>query len=65
MMEHGVICDGNLIISPETQRKLVIKSVHDDIHGGYTKRDEIRSMVAGIFSKCRRINKKMQKNVKN
>ena len=26
--------DGDLIISPETQRKLVIKSVYDDIHSG-------------------------------
>ena len=34
MIEHGVICNGDLIIPPETQRKLVIKSVHDDIHCG-------------------------------
>ena len=34
MREHGVICNGDLIISPETQRKLVIKSEHDDIHCG-------------------------------
>ena len=32
MVEHVVICDGDQIISPETQRKLVIKGVHDDIH---------------------------------
>ena len=31
-MEHEVICNGDLIIPPETQRKMVIKSVHDDIH---------------------------------
>ena len=31
-IEHGVICNGDLIIPPETQRKLVIKSV--DIHCG-------------------------------
>ena len=31
---HGVICNGDLIIPSETQRKLVIKSVHDDIHCG-------------------------------
>ena len=34
MIEHGVICNGDLIIPPETQRKLVIKGVHDDIHCG-------------------------------
>ena len=28
---HGVICNGDLIIPPGTQRKLVIKSVYDDI----------------------------------
>ena len=33
-IEHGVICNGDLIILPETQRKLVIKSEHDDIHCG-------------------------------
>ena len=33
-IEHGVICNGDLIICPETQRKLVLKNVHDDIHGG-------------------------------
>ena len=33
-IEHGVIYNGELIISSETQRKLVIKSVHDDIHCG-------------------------------
>ena len=34
MIEHEVICNGDLIIPPETQRKLVIKSVSDDIHCG-------------------------------
>ena len=29
-----MICEGGLIIPPETQRKLVIKSVHDDIQCG-------------------------------
>ena len=33
-IEHGVICNEDLIIPSETQRKLVIKSVHDDIHCG-------------------------------
>ena len=33
-IEQGVICNGDLIIPPEIQRKLVIKSVHDDIHCG-------------------------------
>ena len=33
-IEHGVICNGDQIIPPEMQRKLVIKSVHDDIHCG-------------------------------
>ena len=33
-IKHGVICNGDLIIPPETQRRLVIKSVHDDIHWG-------------------------------
>lgn len=33
-IEHGVICNGDLVVPPETQRKLVIKSVHDDIHCG-------------------------------
>ena len=31
-IEHGVICNGDPIIPLEIQRKLVIKSVHDDIH---------------------------------
>ena len=37
-IEHGVICNEDLIILPEVQRKLVIKSVHDDIlwSSGYT-----------------------------
>ena len=33
-IEHRVFYNGDLIIPPETQRKLVIKSVHDDIHCG-------------------------------
>ena len=64
MMEHGVICNGDQIIPPETQRKLVTKSVHDNIHCGVSakqKKDKIRSIVAGIFKRCRRIYKKMQK----
>ena len=32
-IEHRVICNGNLITPPETQ-KLVIKSIHNDIHCG-------------------------------
>lgn len=38
--ENEVICNGNLVIAPETQRKHVIKSVHDNIHCGivYTQR---------------------------
>ena len=32
MIEHGVIYNGDLIIPQEIERKLVIKSVHDDIH---------------------------------
>ena len=28
-IKHGVVCNGDLIITPETQRKLVIKSAHD------------------------------------
>ena len=32
IIEHGVICNGDLIIPLETPRKLVIKSVYDDIH---------------------------------
>ena len=31
-IEYAGISNGVLIISPETQRKLLIKSVHDDIH---------------------------------
>ena len=31
-IEYGVIYNGYLIIPTETQRKLVIKSAHDDIH---------------------------------
>ena len=34
MKEHGVIFNENLIIPPETQRKLLIKSLHDDIPSG-------------------------------
>ena len=55
MIKYGVICNGDLIIPPETQRKLVIKSIHDDIDCGVAatqKKDKIRSMVAGIFMKC-------------
>ena len=33
-IKHGVICNEDLIIPPETQRKLVIKSLHYDIHFG-------------------------------
>ena len=33
-IEHEMILNGDLIIPPETQRKLVIKSVHDNIHSG-------------------------------
>ena len=33
-IEQGVICNGDLLIPPETQRKLVIKSVNYDIHCG-------------------------------
>ena len=40
-MEHGVICNGDLINPPETQRKLVIKSVHDDIHCGVAATQKI------------------------
>ena len=61
-IEHGVICNGDLVIPPETQRKLVIKIVHD-IHCGVAdtqKKDKIKSMVARIFTRCRRIHK-MQK----
>ena len=53
-IEHGVICNSDLIITPETQRKLEIKSIHDDIHvwsSSHTKKDEIRSMVTGIFTR--------------
>ena len=64
-MEHEVICNGDLIIPPETQRKMVIKSVHDDIHCSVAairkKKDKIRSMAPGIFTRCRRIYKKIQK----
>ena len=54
---------GDLVIPPETQRKLVIKSVHDDIHCGVVatqKKYKFRSMVTGIF-RCRRIYQNMQK----
>ena len=34
MIEQGVIFNGDMIICPETLRKLVIKSVYDDIHCG-------------------------------
>ena len=67
-IEHKVICNGDLINPPETQRKLVIKSVHDDIHCGVVasqKKDKIRSMVTGIFTRCRRIYLKNAKKVKN
>ena len=33
-IEHRAISNGDLIISTETQRKLMIKSVHDDLHCG-------------------------------
>ena len=42
-MEHGVICNRDLIIPSETQRKLMIKSVHHDVHGGEaTKQKRIK-----------------------
>ena len=34
MIKQWMICNGDLIIPPETQRKLVIKSVNDDIYCG-------------------------------
>ena len=37
-IEHEVICNGHLIIPPEAQKILVIKSVHDDIHCGVKKK---------------------------
>ena len=62
-IEHGVICNGDLTIPLETQIKLVIKRVHD-IHCGVAatqKKDKIRSRVARMFTRYRRIFKKMQK----
>ena len=65
-IEHCMICNGD---SPETQRKLVLKNVHDDIHGGvavtHIKKDEIRSIVASLLRRCRRIYKKLQKMWRN
>ena len=34
MIEHRVVFNGDLIIPSEIQRKLVIKSIHDDILSG-------------------------------
>ena len=56
-IEHGVICEGDLIIPPETQRKLVIKSVHDDIHCGVVATQKRIRLEA--FTRSRRIYKKM------
>ena len=58
-MEHVVICNGDQIITPETQRTLMIKRVHDDIHCGVAttqKTNKITSMVARIF-------RRMSKNI--
>ena len=66
-IERGVICNGDLIIPLETHshtQKMVLKSAYDDILCGVAatqKKDKIRSMVAGIFTRCLRIYKKMQK----
>ena len=45
-IEHGVIYNGDLIIPPETQRKLVIKNVHDDIHCGAAVTQKITKLKA-------------------
>ena len=48
-IEHRRICNGNLIILPETQWKLVIESVHDDVHwsSGHIKRIKLEARWPG------------------
>ena len=61
-----MICNGNLIIPPET-KKIGDKKctwwydIPRGIAATHTKMDKIGSMVAGIFTRCRRIYNKMQK----
>ena len=35
-IENGIICSGDTVVPPETLRKDIIQSVHDDIHCGIT-----------------------------
>ena len=60
-IKHEAISNRDLIILPET---LVIKSIHNDIHCvvvATQKKDKIKSMMAGIFTRFRRIYKREQK----
>lgn len=52
MVDKGVICNGDMVVLPETQRKLLIKSVYDSLHDGITatKKVKARSMLTGIFT---------------
>ena len=62
-----MICNGDLIIPPETQRKLVIKSVHDDINRGVVvvqKRIKLEAWWPG-YSRDVEVYLKRCKNVKN
>lgn len=33
-IENGVVCNGDLVVPPESCRRQVFKSVHDDVHCG-------------------------------
>ena len=35
-MDKGIICNGDLVVPPRRMRKEIIKSIHDDVHGGIT-----------------------------
>ena len=58
-IEHGVFCNGDLIITPEKERKLFIKMnrMISTVELWLHKKDKIRNMVAGIYRRCRRIYK--------
>ena len=33
-MDRGIVCNGDLLVPPQSMRKEIIRSVHDDTHCG-------------------------------
>lgn len=63
-VEKGIICNGDIIILLHSLRKEVLKDVYDKCTLWYnsdTNEVKIRSMVARIFSGCRKLCKKLPK----